>query len=462
MVDRCARFLAAVTASFGIAAAAQAAPAVKTDCGKGLWCSSVEVPEDWSKPDGHKLRLRIVAVKARKPVAGAEPIFFMAGGPGQTATEFAQYAMDGPETEHRDMIFMDERGTERGNGLHCPIKPGADMFRTPYNAENALACLAHLKSKMDLSHYTTADSIRDFDAARAALGYDKINLEGVSGGTYTGLMYARAFPERVRTMILISAVTPNILLPLFHARNAQESLDRLFGECAADTSCNARYPNLKSEYYALLDELEKNPRTLTLHGKDGKPDSTVVVTRDVLADATRVLMYGGGSDLPKLITQGRAGRLEPFASTMLKINQGFYDRANLGMELNVTCAEFLPFVSAAMIAKETAGTYLGDRRVAGQKAACAHWPTATLPAGWFAPFTANVPTLIFSGRRDPVTPPRWGEEMRRWLPNSAHIIVPGGHSPFLPCMGKPITKFLETASTAGLSADCRKDEARWE
>ena len=430
------------------------------DCGEGRWCASLAVPEDWSKPDGRKLELKMIGIKARKPVPGAEPVFFMAGGPGQTSTDLVRVFMNGPESEHRDFILINERGTERGSGLHCPVAD-PDAFRTPYSAENARHCLAALKEKVDLTHYTTPNVIRDFDAARAALGFEKIHIQGGSGGTYTGLMYARMYPRRVRTMILISAVPPNILVPLYHAQNAQISLDRLFEECEADPACRSRYPELRSEYYALLAALDRSPQRVTLAGGEGAPDVGVTLTRDIVADATRVMMYRGGDDLPKLIAQGRAGQLEPFARTMLDANRRFYDIGNLGVELNIACAQSIPFVSDRMITDATAGTYLGDRRVAGQKAACKEWPRAPMPAGWFDPFTVDVPTLIISGRRDPVTPPRWGEEMRRWTPNSVHIVVPGGHAPFVPCTAEAISKLLSTASIKGLKADCSADERPW-
>src|SRR6185436_7325560 len=98
-----------------------------------------------------------------------------------------------------------------------------------------------------------------------------------------------------------------------------------------------------------------------------------------------------------------------------------------GMYLSVTCAEDLPFANRG---KEAAAenTFLGSYRLKQQLEACAEWPRGKVPKDYSKLVASNVPALILSGQRDPVTPPEYGDRVARHLPNSLHIVVPsGGH-----------------------------------
>ncbi len=67
---------------------------------------------------------------------------------------------------------------------------------------------------------------------------------------------------------------------------------------------------------------------------------------------------------------------------------------------------------------------------------------------------AGVPTLLISATSDPVTPPRWGEEAVRHLPNSLHVVAPGAHGVDGDCIVGIQQAFLETASVEGLDTSC--------
>ena len=66
-----------------------------------------------------------------------------------------------------------------------------------------------------------------------------------------------------------------------------------------------------------------------------------------------------------------------------------------------------------------------------------------------------MPTLVLSGTLDPVTPPRWGAETARHLPNSLHLVVPGAHGvSFGLCARDIVHEFLAEASVDDLDTDC--------
>src|SRR5437763_1265060 len=82
-----------------------------------------------------------------------------------------------------------------------------------------------LEARCDLRLYTTTPAVDDVDDVRAALGYDRINVNGGSYGTLAALHYMRRHPEHVRTAVLEGLVTPDSRLPLYFAHGAQVALD---------------------------------------------------------------------------------------------------------------------------------------------------------------------------------------------------------------------------------------------
>jgi hypothetical protein len=87
-------------------------------------------------------------------------------------------------------------------------------------------------------------------------------------------------------------------------------------------------------------------------------------------------------------------------------------------------------------------------------AACAEWPKAQVPEEYFRPFISEVPVVLVSGNLDPVTPPHWGEEARRSLPNSVHLVTPGGHTAGNECIDSIGRELFRSGSVQGLDTRC--------
>jgi pimeloyl-ACP methyl ester carboxylesterase len=134
----------------------------------------------------------------------------------------------------------------------------------------------------------------------------------------------------------------------------------------------------------------------------------------------------------------------------------------MGHFLAITCTEDIPRITESEVAKETAGTFLGDYRVRQQQRACRGWPRATLSSSHFTPVRRDVPTLFISGDADPVTPPRWAEAAARYLPNSISLVWHGGgHVPFAnACAGRIASDFIAKASVRGLDTACTAEFGR--
>ncbi len=126
----------------------------------------------------------------------------------------------------------------------------------------------------------------------------------------------------------------------------------------------------------------------------------------------------------------------------------------LGMLLCVTCAEDLDRITEEEIIEIAAGTDMGDGRVRRQRAVCEFWPRSEIPDDYGDPVSVDVPVLLISGNLDPVTPPRWGEEVARNMPNSMHLVSPGAHVVGNPCLREIQKQFLETGTVEGLDTSC--------
>ena len=161
----------------------------------------------------------------------------------------------------RDIVLVDQRGTGKSNPLNC--RSSGESLRELTESDDASLerlkqCLATLPGDPRL--YTTTIAMDDQDDVRAFLGYDKVNLYGGSYGTRAALVYLRRHPEHVRSMVLDGVAPTDMSLPVFAARDAQRSLDKLLADCERDAACRAAYPGLGERVRALFARLERSGR----------------------------------------------------------------------------------------------------------------------------------------------------------------------------------------------------------
>jgi pimeloyl-ACP methyl ester carboxylesterase len=406
-----------------------------------------------------KLPLKIVVIPARHPHPDQGPVFYMAGGPGETATELTGLVKSWGDDDEHDVVIVDERGTGDGHRLDCK-SPGSDdnleaYFNGPFDPVAARTCRDELQKQYDLSQYTTPNFADDIDEVRAAMGYDKINIHAGSFGTYAAQIYMRRHGEHVRSAYLTSLVTLSDRVPLYHARSAQSGLDQLFKDCDEDAACHAAYPRLRQDFAALLKKVHDQPvATFVRHPISGAR-TEIHLTERAFADAVRVMMYRTPRDVPFLVEQASAGDFSPFAEAGLHANRGVYTGARDGLYYCITCNEFVRRIKPEEIEPATRGSFLGSWRVRDQIAACKDWPKTVLPADYFQPFRLETPAVLVSGGNDSSSPPSWGEEAKSFMPNAIHVVVPGGtHTPENNCTRSIRHELFRTGTTQGLDVDC--------
>src|SRR5690606_1337729 len=180
------------------------------------------------------------------------------------------------------------------------------------------------------------------------------------------------------------------------------------------------------------------------------------IERDGLAGAVRNLLYLPqlAGLLPLAVQRARAGDYGAFITAA----DAFAHDVGVatGMFLSVVCAEDVPRFSHAQAEAAAAGSFLGHAWIDDVRAGCAAWPAAELPESYYEPVASDTPSLLLSGHLDPVTPPRWGDEVASQLSRSRHVVVPGaGHgTTALGCVPSLIAEFLETLDPAALDTSC--------
>ena len=429
-------------------------------------CGSFRVAEDPAQPRGRQIVLNIAWLVAENKAGGTpDPVFFLAGGPGQAATDVAnQVDMALREVrKQRDIVLIDQRGTGQSNPLDCRDEKGEplkfDETQVAGEAE-VLAyvgqCLRSLAGRADPRFYTTGEAIRDLDAVRAALGVDKINVIGGSYGTRVAQQYAMHYPQHTRSVVLDGVAPNRLVVGGEFAQRLDEALNKQDAQCAKLPACKQRYgENLIARLQALKQRLKATPVEVSYHD----PASNEVKRETLTADTLIGLVHGVSyvpqlsSLLPLVVREAEQDRYESLMAIAKVWGSQVGDQLNRGMQWSVICAEDAPRYRPD---PNDGKTVLGPDMARMFFAACAQWPRGTAAADFAAPFKSALPTLLLSGELDPVTPPVYGDEVAKSLSNARHLVLRGqGHGAMaVGCMPKLLGQFLETTDIKALDAKC--------
>lgn len=422
-------------------------------------CGTLRVFEDRVRGTGRSISLAIVVLPALSDDDRADPLVFLAGGPGQGAAKMAPLirAAFSRIQRHRDIVLVDQRGTGRSHPLNC--EPKDDSLKSLLADDDV--SLARLRECLDGYDadprlYTTTVAMDDLEDVRSFLGYSKVNLYGGSYGTRAALVYLRQHPQSVRSVILDGVAPTDMRLPLFAARDAGRALDQVLVDCEKDAGCAAAYPGLRVKVTEMLSRLERSPVEVTLiHPLAGTPEK-VTVTPRVIAGALLSGLYSTAtaSMVPLLLERATRNDFQSLIALALAGDQS--ENMSTGMQLSVLCSEDASQVDDDDVTQASSHSLFGRHLAAGQLAACRLWPRGSVPAAYFEPVVSEVPALVLSGDLDPVTPPAWGEAVVRHLRNGRHFIATAtGHGvATTPCGLRVVEDFLDKGSASQLDASC--------
>jgi len=423
-----------------------------------ILCGTVSMPEDPDAPAGRSIDVHFAVVPAVARNAQPDPVFILAGGPGQAAGRVIGQTMPifAELNARRDIVFVDQRGTGRSNALECAddedslaatLDPSQQMQRLKH-------CLAGLRS--DTRQYATWIAMRDVDAVRRRLGTDRINLWGGSYGTRAALEYLRQYPQQVRTIVLDGVAPPDMVLPAAFAIDADAALASLAAACKADEGCRARYADFDARISALLARADTGFDVDVRHPVTGA-SQPLHIDRRMLASLLRVPLYVPmlSAVLPHAIARAGAGDFEPLVTLSMAVSGRVRENLALGMHFAVICAEDLPRLGTAEMAT-IARTRFGSTFADVYREACTAVATRPVPDGFYQVPRSDVPVLVLSGGLDPATPPRHGAAVAERLGNARHVVAPYfGHGVSAhACAPRLITRFVRDANFTGLETDC--------
>ena len=429
-------------------------------------CGKLPVYEDRAARSGLRFDLHIAVISALSRTPEPDPLFFITGGPGEAATEDFVRVSDAFEKlkGKRDIVLVDQRGTGKSHPLKCDSTAEESDVSDDAELVNSIrACLKQLDG--DTRFYNTLPAVDDLDQVRAALGYDKINLYGISYGTRVVQTYMSKYPKQVRAAILDGVVPQDEALGVKMASDAQKSLDAIFARCAADAKCSHAFPGLPGEFDALLHRVDTQPVNIAIEHPSTSERTQVRFTRDRLGSAIRLFSYSTESAalLPLLIHDSQtSGDFRRLAAQSMIVAEQVQGSINLNVHNSVVCAEDIPFYRRDGQFRGDAGaesrSYLGEAYRKLEKI-CSHWPAARVASGFKSPVRSDAPVLLLSGQLDPVTPPKNADRVAATLPNSLHLVAPGqGHGVLMRgCVSKVATEFIERGTAKGLDAGCVQD-----
>ena len=407
------------------------------------------------------IRIHVAVVPALRRQALPDPLLIISGGPGQAASDFYLSSSRAFEflRRDRDLVVIDQRGTGKSNRLDCTFPDELESARFDTSAIKSYTrdCLAKLPG--DPRFYTTSVAVRDLDAIRELLGYEKLNLYGISYGTRVAQHYLRRYPDRVRSIVLDGIVPPDVALGPEVAPAAQIALDAILERCLAQTECRQSFPNIRSELEQLRSDLTRRSIPITLPD----PRTAAVRTLDFaylhLAVALRLHSYSDStaSLLPFLIHEASEGRPQVLAAQALLVTRDINEQLANGMHNAVVCTEDVPFITVAALQDPAIDrSYLRRYFVETLQAMCSVWPSGVIDADFHAPLQSATPGLLLSGANDPVTPLHYGERAARGFVKAKHLVVPGqGHGQLQnACIARVMTRFVETGSSDSLDTSC--------
>lgn len=422
-----------------------------------LSCGVFTTPENPQNPNGRQLQIHFALLPAIKNTRPSNAILAIAGGPGQSAIDNAAFFNQilYKVRQFQDVILIDQRGTGRSHPLNCEFLSSEQSMATNDDVpitSLTRTCLA--QQDADVSQYTSQQAVDDFEAIRNYLGYQKLDLYGISYGTRVAQLYMRRYPDAINSVIL-DGVVPMQQNLMQVTPSLTRALEKLFSDCQQQPSCAQQFPRLKEVLTNLVDKLTQAPIKTQLAEPTSGEITAFTLTLDKLWGTIRLGLYSASTRtlLPYAIEQANQGNYQP----LLGLYSLTFDNANIamGMQASVICSEAMPFINASSVI-DSPYNHIGESMVNNFKKICKVWQVPAVDDAFHKPVKSDIPTLLLSGDLDPATPPSMAEQTKSQLTHSKHIILPyasHGTAKF-PCVQNQIAKLVRNQSVSQIDDSC--------
>ena len=398
-------------------------------------CGKMDVPLNWKKKDGDKIKISFVRSKAKKTSERIGSLILNPGGPGGSSIEMAAAISASPHfnniTSRFDIIGMDPRGVGESSAVTCEKSWEGNTYfpknKDEYQAlitENTNYYQSCLKGTGERLHYIdTVNVAHDLDAARIALGESKLNFLGLSYGTAIAATYAEIFPNNSRALVLDGVLDHSQNLIDFgktEAMAAELVLANFVSWCTSNTDCELNRQNV----FKIIDNIVKKANESPIH-YDAK-DKSKTMNGEQIQGAIQGFLAAGEEewlDLAKALNSSKNGD----ASSLVK-----HAVADSHSQIAITCLDYPSDIKSweqFLEYKETVQSvspHLGANVQA--------WRAIAVCTGWHNPvnnpphnlhITKEQPALIVTARHDPATSFKWAERVASQIPGNSFVIYEG-------------------------------------
>ena len=411
-----------------------------SDCGREYLCATLAVPVDHDDPSSGTLELEVGMIPARDPQRRLGAILVNPGGPGSSMDGILG---PGEVLSPRIHVQFDVVGwNPRGVGHH--VSPECNdlgisftlMDLVPDSAaeEQAVFAAAEEVAEACQAGYAdiggrigTADTVRDMDLIRAALGEEKLNFLGYSYGSLLGQLYADQFGHRSRAIVLDGVVDPSLSVEELNYQQMvafNRVVEDVFALCTVP-DCPFEDGDIRGAYEDLLARVEVSP----LLDEDGN----FVAGPGEVALALVIVTYVAPAW--PLFYQAVADGLRGDGAELRRL-ASFYADETMGPFISIGCTDYGAFTRQESIAladklAEAAGD-LGRFSAGASYFPCVFWDEVAEPLVSGPVRAPDAPTVLVLGNRgDNATPYEWAVGAAESLDHSLLVSYDGkGHTSY--------------------------------
>lgn len=435
-------------------------------------CGKLAVPLSYDDPTGKTIQLFVMRVHPTNQKAADRlgSLLVNPGGPGESGVNLAAGLVNALSPKlfgHFDLIGFDPRGVGLSAPLQCISDREKDVLvaadpdvRTAAGRAAAKAASQKVatgcvtKYRSSLAHYNTAETARDMDVIRRAVGDSKLNYLGFSYGTRLGAAYAHEFPTHIRAAVLDGALDPGTSQLQFldqQSRSLEQAFDQFAANCLARPAC-APLRNPRAVAAALIAGADRKPIPSSRKGETRRATGGIVT----LAVTAALYDQSSWADLGAALLNARRGNsagLFTLADNYLDRDPatGHYDSV-LDAETAINCNDASTTVSDSQVAS-TAAKWVSEYPLFGRNSAaslyaCYGWPSSGHPVPPAAAPGAP-PILVLGTRHDPITPFAQSTALAKALGTGIVLSWDGqGHTayPKTSCIQTKVDDYLITAT----------------
>lgn len=437
-----------------------------------LECATLTVPIDHDRPKGATIDVAVSRLPALDPSRRIGVLLVNPGGPGGSGLslplslrERASPLGRGAEVFQRyDVVGFDPRGVGASAPVECSDLSALDHADYSPDDQGEASALVDVvrsfgraceeKSGGLLEHVSTADTVRDLDLLRDALGERKVSFLGFSYGTYMGAVYADLFPRRLRRLVLDAPLPPKDTrgAPLLadQAKSISAGFDAFAQACAVAGRCPVA-GDMRTLLGDALARLEETP--VVVNGIEYTASQAVTVTAYLLGAGEG--LYARLAATLDQLRQGNGALLAESWALLIRSEPNYSEAIVAIGCLDLSWPTGTAGIRRLLAQLRRSSTLFGESFLR-EALPCATWPIASRPHRFRG--AKGLPSALVIGTTgDPLIPLAYARQTAREIPNAVLLTVTGtGHRAFgrSPCSTDATATYLVEGTLPAPATEC--------